>query len=282
LTFNKNTWVPASLVLLFLIVYLEHLVVLIKTWSSNPDYGHGFLVIPIALYLAWSRRDSLRGGPVGKAASGVVLTALWAVLYAIGMVGRIDTLANLSMILFPIAAAAVTAGPQGARAMIVPAVFLVFMFPVPSEIYTKVTNPLLHISTSASFHILSGLGLPVLKEGNIISLAGYTMEVVHACSGIRSLITIMALAYLMAVLMMKGAVQGLALFLVSIPTAVIGNVMRITITALLANFISPAAAEGFSHTMAGIATFFVSLLILYCCMELIRWMSRRETPLPSA
>lgn len=253
-------------------------------WSTSEDYSHGFLVIPVAVYLVWRRRQDILSAAASASGSrtlGWVLCVLWVVLFVVGSVGRIVTVKNLSLVILPIAATAAVLGQAASRFMVVPSFFMVFMFPVPSEIYTRVTNPLLLISTTASFHILNALGIPVLQEGNLLSLPGYTMEVVQACSGIRSLVTITALAYLMAALMLRGFLQSALLLVASVPTAIAGNILRISVTALLAYHVSTGAAEGFSHTLAGIATFIVALAALSLCMILIRWILEPRARLSS-
>lgn len=252
--------------------YWSTFVDLYHMWSSNEDYSHGFLVIPLAVYLAWRKRHEMLEKATDSSSMGWGLAMVWVVLYVAGSIGHIATVKNVSMVVLPIASSAIVLGPAAARCMMVPSFFLLFMFPVPSEIYTRVTNPLLLISTTASYHILGSLSIPVLQDGNLLSLPGYTMEVVQACSGIRSLITIMALAYLMAALMLRGVLQWVMLLLASVPTAIAGNILRITLTAVLAYHVSPKAAEGFSHTLAGVATFIVAFVLLSTCMVLIRWM----------
>jgi len=261
---------------LFVIIYFTTFSHLIALWSLNEDYGHGFLVIPIVLYLLWKKAADLSAGPYEPAHWGGVLVVIWAFLYSLGTVGQISTITYASMIVSPIASAATLISARTAMAILAPCGFMIFMFPVPSEVYTRVTNPLLLLSTTFSFHVLDLLRIPVLRDGNLLTLPNYTMEVVQACSGIRSLMSIMALAFIMAYLMLKSNVLRTAFFLMSIPVAIIGNILRISITALLAYFISPKTAEGFSHTMAGIVVFLFSCLLLFFCMELLLWVSRKR------
>lgn len=262
------------IIVLYGLLYFSTLRDLVSLWSSNEDYGHGFFVIPVSLYLIWRRRRDIVGGMDGPSRWGPVLLAAWAVFYGIGTIGHITTVTNLSMLVFPMAAAATLVSGTAARIIAWPVLFTAFMFPTPSEIYTRVTNPLLLMSTTVSFHILSAFGLPVLQEGNLITLPNYAMEVVQACSGIRSLVTIMALAYLMCFFMSAAGLLRVLFFVMAVPVAILGNILRITATALIAYMVSPSAAEGFSHTLAGLVTFSFSFVLLYACMELVQWHSR--------
>lgn len=214
--------------------------------------------------------------PAATSPWGYVLMVVWAFFYMVGIVGHISTAANLSMIFFFIGAFGVLIGGQAVRIILFPAFFLIFMFPIPSEIYTRVTNPLMLISTNISFHLLSFMDIPVLREGNLLSLPNYNMKVVNACSGIRSMMSIMAITLLIGYLNIPSKMIRAAFFCVSIPIAMFGNIFRITATALLAYFHSPQAAEGFSHTFAGIVTFFISLLILFGCVQVTTWYSEKR------
>lgn len=266
------------IIVLFVLMYYFTLTDLISLWLSNEDYGHGFFVIPITLYLIWRKREILSKLPLKPTKYGYGLLALWAVLYGVGLVGHISTILYLSMVVFPLASVATLISGSASLMILGPIVFMIFMFPVPSEIYTRVTNPLLLISTTASYHILHMIDIPVLQEGNLLTLSNYSMKVVQACSGIRSLLSIMALAFLMSSIMIKNRLIGSVFFLTSIPVAILGNILRITITALLAYYVSPRAAEGFAHTVAGITTFVFSFLLLYWFMEFILWVSREKEP----
>ncbi len=262
--------------ILFALLYFNTFRDLVGVWSSDQDYGHGFLIFPISLYLLWRRKDDLLSQPIHPSRWGIGILIFWAVLYAVGSIGKISTIEDLSMLFFPIGAVAVLINWYAARIFLFPSFFMIFMFPIPSEIYTRVTNPLLLVSTTMSFHILNALHLPVLQEGNLLNLPNYTMQVVLACSGIRSLLSILALAFLLGYLMTPSNILRLVFFMISVPIAMLGNVFRITVTALLAYFVSPDAAEGYSHTFAGLVTFGLSFILLYGCMELIVWFSRKR------
>ncbi len=264
--------------ILFFLIYFSTFKELIQVWNSNEDYSHGFFILPISLYLIWRKKGEILSQPSVPARWGYVLMLLWAFTYTIGIVGHISTFAHASMILFAIGAFAVLINGRAARIILFPAFFMIFMFPIPSEIYTRVTNPLMLISTNISFHILSILDVPILKEGNLLFLPNYKMEVVNACSGIRSMLAIMAIALLVGYLYIGSQVIRAVFFLVSVPIALFGNVFRITSTALLAYFYSPQAAEGFSHTFAGIVTFLISFLIIYGCIQVVLWYLEKRKP----
>lgn len=150
------------------------------------------------------------------------------------------------------------------------------MVPIPSEVYTLLTSPLQRFTTASSAQILNLFHIPVLREGNLIHLPNYSMQVVVACSGLRSLIAIVALALLMGYLLFRSNIERALLLLLSIPVAVLGNILRITITGFMVYQVSPSMAEGFSHTVAGISTFCLSFFLLLGSVFCIRWIERKR------
>lgn len=265
--------------LLFVILYAQTLHAFIQAWSSNEDYGHGFLILPISLYLIWRKRHVLIEIAPRPAAWGSILILIWIVLYFIGNVGRIETISGFSMLFFLLGSLAYLLGSRIMQVHLFPVLFLVFMFPIPSEIYSRLTNPLMLLSSAASFHVLDTLNLPVLRDGNIISLPNYTMEVVTACSGIRSIISILAMAMIMGYLFLSSNIMRGLLGVLAVPIAMIGNIFRIVVTALLVFYVSPQSAEGFSHSLSGVLTFLLALLLLVGCLELIQWFGKKRESL---
>lgn len=262
--------------ILFTLIYFPKFGELYQVWMTNEDYGHGFLIIPVFLYLIWTKKDELVSSEERPATWGFVVMAVWVVFYTVGVIGEISTITYLSMIFFPISAFALLMGGRAAKLILFPSVFLIFMFPIPSEIYTRITNPLMLISSNISFNLVNLLQIPILQEGNILSLPNYNMEVILACSGIRSLMSIMALTALIGYVMVPSLFIRSVLILVSIPIAILGNVIRISMTSVLAYYYSPGVAEGFSHTFAGIVTFLISLLIIFCMIWGIQWYSKKK------
>ncbi len=267
--------------ILFILIHAGKFWDLIHIWISNEDYGHGFLILPICLYLVWRKKDELYAQSVNSSWWGYILLLFWIISYGIGTIGQISTFDHISIILFPLAAVSILTSTQALTTLLFPILYMVFMFPIPSEIYTRITNPLMLFATSISFHFLEMMKLPVLQEGNILTLPNYTMQVVQACSGIRSLITIMAMVALMGYIMISSNILRIIFFLISIPLAIFCNSFRIVTTALLAYYISSRAAEGFSHTFAGIATFMLSFIILFGSMEILIWLFQKKERLHS-
>jgi len=122
--------------------------------------------------------------------------------------------------------------------------------------------PLQILASQMAVGILHGIGVPALREGNVISLPNITLEVVEACSGLRSLVSLGALSVLLAALTLRGTVPRLVLIASSLPIAVITNGVRVSGTGVLAYNFGAQLAEGFLHSFSGWAVFVVALVLL--------------------
>ncbi|MFY9399721.1 MAG: exosortase/archaeosortase family protein [Desulfomonilia bacterium] len=272
----RSFWLLAAIVALTVVLYASTFYELARTWVSNENCGHGFLIIPASLYLAWHRRRRVANRPLCPSRLGIPVMAIWAGLYLLGTGARIMTLACFSFIVFVPGVLLCTAGRRITRIMLFPAAFLAFMIPIPSEVYSLVTSPLQLTTTGLSSLVLGWLGIPVLKDGILIHLPNCSMQVATACSGLRSLVFVMALSVLMGYLFFSSNIERALLFMLAVPAAVLGNVLRITLTGLMAYTAAPGTVTGLSHLMAGMLTFCLSFALLFGAAVLIRWIERER------
>jgi exosortase len=153
------------------------------------------------------------------------------------------------------------------KRMQLPLLYLLLMVPIPVIIYDSMTMPLKLFVAKVSVKGLVAFGYPVLREGNIIMLPNITLEVADACSGLRSLMSLIALSVAFAFLTQRGVWKKWVLILSALPVAVITNILRVFGTGVLAKHYGSVAAEGFFHEFAGFMVFFVAMVI----MALIGW-----------
>jgi exosortase len=252
-------WRGWLLVAVFLGLYGPVLIRLVRQWNSDADYSHGFLVPFLSAYLIWQRRDKLE--------QVVRRPSNWGLLVVIGSLGVLFLgslgaelfLTRISMIGTICGLVVYFSGWRLLRALAFPLAFLLFAIPIPTLIYNEIVFPLQFIASRFATSVLEMLNLfPIMREGNVLIMPGMRLEVVEACSGIRSLMSLLALAAGYGYLAEKSVPVRWFLFLAMIPLAIISNGTRVMITALMTNYIGPKAAEGFMHEFSGWVIFVVA------------------------
>jgi len=239
---------------------------LVTQWATQDDYNHGFLVVPLALYFAWDRRETLRKIPVQPSAWGAALLAASLLVLVVGAVGAELFLQRVSLIGVLGGLVWLILGTAFLKALLFPLAFLIFMVPLPAIVMNAIAFPLQLFAAKTATFCMQVAGVPVLREGNVIVLSSTTLEVAEACSGIRSLQALLALGAVYGYMTAPRSVwKRWALVLLSIPIAIAANAFRVSGTGFLAHFWSPEAAQGFYHTFAGWLVFVVAFLLLLAC-----------------
>ena len=244
--------------LLFAPVIME----LIGAWSSRDDYSHGFFVIPIALYMVWQKREELLRFPLAPLGIGLPLLAGATTIYVVSVLAKFHTLSHISMVIVLLSLVLFFAGWKVSKALLLPVLFLLFMFPIPSAYYVLVTNPLKLFITKISMEIIHLMNIPVYREGNLLFLASTQLEVAEACSGIRSLYSYLMLACLFA-FMSRKRISKTVLLISTVPLAFLVNIVRVTGTGVLADFFGSEVAHGFFHQFTGLVLFVFGFVVLF-------------------
>jgi exosortase len=156
------------------------------------------------------------------------------------------------------------------RALLFPIALLVLMIPIPTIVFNQITFPLQLLASRLSAGVLPWLGVPVLRDGNVIILPAMALEVAEACSGIRSLMSLATLAIIYGYFMDRNITVRVLLTVASVPIAIVANGSRIVGTGLLVQYWDPDKAEGFFHTLSGWLIFVVSLVMLYLLHRSLR------------
>jgi exosortase len=248
--------------------YAPVLLRLVQQWGYDPDMGHGFFVPVCAGYIAWQKRDQLNG-VVAKTNWWGLAIMLWAAfqLY-IGTLGAEIFLARTSLVISIIGAVLLVGGTQYLRIFGFPLFLLFFMVPIPAIIYNQITFPLQLLASRVAEDSIDLLQIPVIREGNVLELANQKLNVVEACSGIRSLLTLTFLSLVYGYFFENRTWVRVVLFLSTIPIAIVANAGRVTITGVIAQY-KPEYAEGLAHEAEGWVIFMVALVILIAFHQLI-------------
>jgi len=238
-------------------------------WYEDANYSHGFIVPLIAGYFLYERRRELGAVLVEPWWPGLALVLFGLLQLMIGWVGTefftmrsslVVTLAGMTLFFF---------GKRLFRLTLMPLAYLMFMVPLPYIIYDMIAFPLKLFVTRVSIASLKLMGVVVMREGNIIMLPLTTLEVADACSGIRSLISLLALAVAYAFFLNISPLRRGVLILAAIPIAISANALRVIVTGLLAQYWGAQAAEGFFHEFAGMAVFVVAIVLMIALGSLL-------------
>jgi exosortase len=246
---------------------------MVVQWWQDPDYSHGFVIPLFAAYVLYQQRQKLRLVPQAPDNMGfpIMLGAIGLLLA--GSLGAELFVARSSLLVLLAGLLVFFAGWRMLRAVAFPLGFLALMIPLPALIYNQITFPLQLLASRVSSSCLELVGVPVLREGNVLILPNYSLEVVEACSGIRSLMSIIALAVAYGYFAERRLWARITLVVLMIPIAVASNALRVFGAGVATYFWGPASAEGFFHFFQG-WLIFVSAVV---CMLLVHWLLSRLT-----
>ncbi|MFZ1156197.1 MAG: exosortase/archaeosortase family protein [Candidatus Sulfotelmatobacter sp.] len=264
-------WQAAILAALSLWLYGPTIYHLVRQWAAtDSDFSHGFFVPLFSAFVIWQERRRLSEIIPKPSWSGLVLIAFALGILIVGRLGAELFLARFSMLVLIAGLIVLFAGWNFFRAVLFPWAFLLLMIPIPTLVFNKITFPLQLLASRIAADVLPWLGVPVLREGNVINLPSMALNVAEACSGIRSLMSLVCLAIIYGYLMERRIVVRWALALISVPIAVAANSARIVGAGLVVQYWDPEKAQGFYHIFEGWLVFVVCLILLYFAHFLIQ------------
>jgi exosortase len=273
---RSAAWRSSVLAACLLILYAHVFADLIHQWWTEPDYSHGFLVPLFSAYILWKRRDALRQVPSKPSWMGMlVLCASLCVLF-IGSLGAELFLQRISLLGVILGLVIWLHGVRMVRAAAFPLALLLLMIPLPGVVYYQIVVPLQTLASQLATWVLHVVNLfPVQREGNVLVLPSTSLEVAEACSGIRSVFSLLTITAIYAYLAEKNNLTRWILCLLAFPIAVAGNAGRVVFAAISAEMAGASAVEGWSHFLSGLFLFFFSILLVVLCHALLAEVSRR-------
>ena len=258
-----------SFALLFWSIFAK----LIYDWANDDNYSHGFLIVPLAAYLTWERRDRLSALIPRPSALGLVVVIGSILVLLAGLLGAELFLTRIAIVGAIVGGVLFVLGWKHLRALVFPIGVLLLMIPIPAIIYYQIVFPLQLLASQVGETSLHLAGIPVLREGNILILANTSLAVAEACSGIRSLISLLTLGIVLGYFTDPRPSVRLLIAISTVPVAIIANGARVAGTGIAAHFYGAAAAEGFFHTFAGWLVFVVAFVLLFLIMRVVLWVS---------
>ena len=285
---SKHLWRALPLIIAISFAYATVFAKLSRDWWFDENYSHGLLIPFIIGYILWLQREKLASAPIrptvlwGGVAILCALVALWA-----GVAGAELYIQRLSLLLLLGGTALYFWGGHVLRLLLVPLSLLFLALPIPTIIFNKIAFPLQLFASRCAVWSMALLGIPVLRQGNVIELKPLNsfdtkkLEVVEACSGIRSLMTLITLAVVFAYfthprpkdntqprsflqwIKSYGFWRSTILILAAVPIAIFTNALRVSGTGVLAHYYGVQVADGFFHSFSGWAIYIVAFLMLF-------------------
>jgi len=232
---------------------------LLTDWASSAEYGHGFLLLPVAGYLAWKRRaPRASGAPL----AGLLVLSAAVGLFLLGVLAAEFFTRRAAVLLALAGLALYFRGRAQVRAWWLPFGLLAFTIPLPEVVLNSITLPLQLLASRLAVGLLELRHVPVAQAGNIIFLPGQELFVAEACSGLRSVSALLGLTLLIAGTALRTVSGRLFLVALAVPAAIGANVLRVFATGFGAHYIGPEMASGTPHSLLGALVFVMPLGLL--------------------
>lgn len=255
---KKSVIILIVTVVLLTLIYWPALRWLVNSWLSSDYYSHGFLVPLVSGLFVWTKREHLKKRE--PSIIGIFLLVLGALLYALSFLWEIRVLGGLSLLVVITALMFLIFGVRAARILLFPLVFLVFMIPAP---FTEdIAYRLQEISFLSSSWLLGVLGLPITSSGPEIYLKSTTFTIGLPCSGINTLIALLALAAVYVYILTGPIYKRASLFVLAFPIAIVANILRITTVIVVAYYSNIETAIGWYHSLSSPLFFVIAFLAL--------------------
>jgi exosortase len=259
---------------LLLLCYWPILYRMGNQWATDANMGHGFFVPIMAGFVAWQRRFELMAEPRKPNPLGLAIVIFGGLLSVAATLGAELFTARLSFVIALFGTVLFLGGTRWLKLLLFPLCLLLLMIPIPAIIYSALTMKLQNLASALGEMLISAMGIPVLREGNILRLPSQPLDIAEACSGIRSLMTLLFLSLFISYFMDKKVWMRWALLIATVPIAIGANGVRVAITGLLSE-IDTKFAGGVYHEIEGYLVYIVALVALLGTHRLINFAARK-------
>ena len=278
-SYSKQAAVAVAAGVMFLLLYRNVLVKLVHDWYFDDNYSHGFLIIPLALYLAWERRRRFAETPNQPGPLGLVVVAGSIAVLLAGVLGSELFLTRISILGTVAGSVLFLFGWRRMKVLAFPIAMLFLMIPLPAIIFNQIAFPLQLLASRVGEATLTAAEIPVLREGNVLVLANTTLEVAEACSGIRSLVSLLTLGIVFGYFTDNRLWMRVVIALSTVPIAIVTNGGRVAGTGIAAHRFGPQAAQGFLHEFSGWMVFVVAFLMMLALQRVLLWLAPNRNAL---
>lgn len=263
-------------------IYFDGLQQMEKWWGEREEYGHGYIIPFIALFLIWQKSDQLEKIKFNGSWLGVALTLFGLFLYYAGELSSLYTIIQYGFVVAVFGVALSLMGRPGFKIIFVPLIMLFFMIPLPNFIFNNLSSQLQLISSEIGVAVIRLFEISVFLEGNVIDLGVYKLQVVEACSGLNYLFPLMTLAFISAYFFTGAFWKKAIIFLSSIPITIFLNSFRIGVIGVTVEYWGPEMADGFLHDFEGWVVFMGCIGVLIVEMWVLAHIGKDKLQLREA
>ena len=263
--------VALFITLLLALLYFRTFHWLLNSWLTDPYYSHGFLVLIVSGFIAWRNIREHKNPEYAPFKSGILIFAFGLILYVIGFIKLFPFLTAISFLFTTSGLILYFYGKPLMRAFLFPIAFLIFAIPLPFVFLEKVAYILQSLSAYYPALIIEMLGIPVTRVGAEIQLTDASFVIGLPCSGMNSLISLLALVTIFIYILKCPLYKKITLLCLSIPIAILANILRITSLLLIANAYGAETANGFFHTLFSPLLFIIAFIFLIL-ISINHWM----------
>ena len=276
-------WAGIFITLLLLgFIFFDGLSFMVKFWNEREEYGHGYIIPLITLFLIWQKSDKLELVKFKGSWIGVFITVIGLFLYYAGELSSLYNIIQYAFVVVVFGVALSLMGREGFKIILVPLVMLFFMIPLPNFIFNNLSSQLQLISSEIGVAFIRLFDISVFLEGNVIDLGVYKLQVVEACSGLNYLFPLMTLAFISAYFFTGAFWKKIIIFLSSVPITIFMNSFRIGAIGVTVEYWGPEMAEGVLHDFEGWAVFMSCIAILIAEMWVLSSIGKDKLPLREA
>ena len=261
---------------LFLVAYFPVFRILAGKWAESEEYSHAFLTLPIILYMVFQNRHRVVETPATFTPLGLVTLVLASALYYFSLLTEVHTVIALAMYLTVLGTVVFLFGIRSLWVLFTPLLLLLMLIPFPDQLYIQLTFPLQLKVSQMSEAIIGLFGIPVHRAGNVLTIPQKSFEVVEACSGLRSVITMLTLSVVMGYFLLVRTTSKLLLVAASIPVAIFVNLIRVVTIVLLFHSFGLDLYEGTLHTVTGLGIFLIALAALFLLQRILEQWEHKQ------
>jgi exosortase len=248
--------------LLVILLYSPEIRSLFHEWSTKKESSHGFLIPVISIYITWKKRETLRSMLVDQSWEGFLILLSGLFLLLIGRVSHEPSAQQFSLLITISGLVYFLLGRKVFRVLLFPLGYLVFMIPPPYILINTIAIHLRLVDAKMTYFIINSLGIPIIREGPNLHLPDISLDVAYLCTGILSLVSMVALSVVWAYIFLRHVTSRIVLILLALPIAFASNILRISLITLLTYYLGAVVLKSAVHQFQGVVIFMMNILLL--------------------